>query len=143
MSEVLGTARPPQLLELDRGTSLALLGSVPLGRLVLQGDELALVVPVNFVLCGEAVYVRTTPTSQLARAVERGDRVTFEADQYDALGRHGWSVVVRGRATRATAADVAALHGHEPDPWPAGDRPVLVRITAELVEGRRAGGPQR
>lgn len=130
------------LVELERDQCLALLGSVPLGRLVHAAHELATIVPVNFVLLPDGVYLRTGAGSAALRLAEQGQLVAFEADAYDPVGRTGWSVVVHGHAHRVTdPLAVAHLDGSLLDTWAGEDRHEVVRIALELVNGRRAGGP--
>ncbi len=132
------------LIELDRDQCLALLGSVPVGRLVHTAQELAGIVPVNFVLQPDGIYLRTGAGSTASRLAGEGQLVAFEADAYDALGRTGWSVVVHGHASRVEdRLAVAHLDGSALDPWAGGERREVVRIALELVNGRRAGGPVR
>ncbi len=131
------------LVELDRDQCLAMLGSVPVGRLVHTAHELASIVPVNFVLLADGVYLRTREGSAALRLAERGQLVAFEADAYDPVGRTGWSVVVHGHAHRvADRLAVALLDDSLLDPWAGGERHEVVRIALELVNGRRAGGPR-
>src|SRR5262245_47213677 len=82
---------------LERGECLALLGSVPLGRVVFTERALPAVQPVNFVLDEECVVIRTAPRSTLATAMP-GAVVAFEADHFDGAGATGWSVTVVGKA---------------------------------------------
>ena len=56
-------AHPRRFRYLNLAACLALLGSVPLGRLVHTAHELATVVPVNFVLLPDGVYLRTAEGS--------------------------------------------------------------------------------
>lgn len=138
------TADTHALVELDRAACLALLGSVPLGRLVHTAHELATVVPVNFVLLPDGVYLRTAEGSAALRLADQGRLVAFEADDYDAVSRTGWSVLVHGHAHRvADPLAVAQLTASSLDPWAGQDRQEVVRIALELVNGRRAGGPRR
>lgn len=135
------TADTHALVELDRTACLALLGSVPLGRLVTTGSGLASVVPVNFVLQPDGIYLRTGGDSAVLRRADQEELVAFEADAYDARSRTGWSVVVHGRAHRVTdPRAVAHLAASPLDPWAGAQRHEVVRIELELVNGRRAGG---
>jgi hypothetical protein len=121
------------MVELDRGESLALLASVPVGRVVYTEHALPAVRPVNFVLRGDEILIRLdhVPANGLEGAV-----VAFEADELDAETRTGWSVVVVGYARITTPAKVP-----EADPWPRpwapGAHEHLLSIRAEVVNGRR------
>lgn len=130
------------LLELDRSQCLALLSSVPVGRLVHTAAAMPAVVPLTFVLLRESVYIRTSEDAG-RRMVHDGSIVAFEADAFDAGHRTGWSVVVLGRADTVTdpllleeLVDLPLL------PWASGERQHVVRIRVEHVTGRRVGvGP--
>ncbi len=114
------------LLELDREQCLALLASVPVGRLVCTSRAMPAVIPLRFLLRQGSVYLRTTEAAGL-RMTRDGVVVAFEADAFDGDHRTGWSV---GR------------------PRPSGDRdrpvrPDPARRTAVGAVGRRqpAAGP--
>lgn len=124
---------------LDREECLRLLTTVPLGRFVTVIGGSPHVVPVNFVVDGDAVVFRTDAGTKL-RAAERG-RVAFEADDYDAATRTGWSVVIHGEAEEVTPYDhpetwrrVCSL---PVDPWAGGEKAHWLRVTAVSVTGRR------
>jgi nitroimidazol reductase NimA-like FMN-containing flavoprotein (pyridoxamine 5'-phosphate oxidase superfamily) len=132
------------LLELERSECLTLLGSVPVGRLVHTARALPAIWPFNFALLPDAVYLRTSPGSGAWRAADGEAVVAFEADDVDVQGRYGWSVVVIGRAGLVTdPATLQRLRGALTPPWATGTREEVVRISLELVDGRRAGGAGR
>ncbi|WP_129843599.1 pyridoxamine 5'-phosphate oxidase family protein [Streptomyces sp. RFCAC02] len=122
---------------LDRQECLRLLAEVPVGRVVYTRQALPAVLPVNFTLdTDEAVLLRTSAGSDLARAVH-GAVVAFEADEFDAARRSGWSVVVTGRATLvADPAERERLLRTGPTSWMPVQGDVFVRIEAEMVTGR-------
>ncbi|WP_199520894.1 pyridoxamine 5'-phosphate oxidase family protein [Jiangella anatolica] len=123
--------------KLGRPACYALLRSVPIGRIVFTEAALPAIQPVNFVLDGDDVIIRTGMGSKLAAAT-RSAIVAFEADEYDADTLTGWSVVLIGRADAV---------GDEPErrrlatlgltPWALGERPHYIRIRPEIVRGRR------
>ncbi len=82
---------------LSREECLRLLAVTPIGRLVFTHRALPAVQPVNFVLDGETVVIRTAIGSRLAAAT-RDAVVAFEIDDIDARTGSGWSVTVLGRA---------------------------------------------
>jgi hypothetical protein len=68
-------------------------------------------------------------------AAKARDVLAFEVDEVDEQARGGWSVLVVGAASELdepTRQLCAAM-----DPWAGGDRTHLVRITTELISGRR------
>ncbi|GGZ20484.1 pyridoxamine 5'-phosphate oxidase family protein [Streptomyces poonensis] len=126
---------------LDRQECLRLLAKVPVGRVVYTRQALPAVLPVNFSLdTDSAVLLRTSPDSDLVRAID-GVVVAFEADEFDAATRSGWSVVVTGRATVVTdPAEHERLSQAGPTSWMPLEDPVIVRIESEMVTGRELRG---
>lgn len=130
-----------QIEMLDRDECLRLLSTQDIGRLAFATGGGADVLPVNFVLDGDAIIFATANGSKL-RFAERGT-VAFEVDQTDAATRSGWSVVVHGLAHEITNLDspgtLERLRGLPLNPWAGGDRPHLVRIAPSTITGRRVG----
>ncbi|WP_079165892.1 pyridoxamine 5'-phosphate oxidase family protein [Streptomyces sp. NRRL S-31] len=126
---------------LDRPACLRLLGGVPVGRVVYTERALPAVLPVNFRLDADSsVVLRTSAGSDLVRAVD-GAVVAFEADEFDAVTRSGWSVVVTGRAALVTdPAERERLAGSGLDSWMPVRDGVFVRIASDMVSGRRLTG---
>ncbi|MEU3415062.1 MULTISPECIES: pyridoxamine 5'-phosphate oxidase family protein [unclassified Streptomyces] len=126
---------------LDRPECLRLLAKAPVGRVVYTRHALPAVLPVNFSLDADrSVLLRTSAGSELVRAVD-GVVVAFEADDFDAATRSGWSVVVTGRATVVTdPGEHERLSRTGPRSWVVTRDGVFVRIEAELVTGREIGG---
>jgi nitroimidazol reductase NimA-like FMN-containing flavoprotein (pyridoxamine 5'-phosphate oxidase superfamily) len=122
---------------LDRRECLALLGSVPLGRVVFTERALPAVEPVNFALVEDCVIIRTAPRSKLATAMP-GAVVAFEADDFDGSGGAGWSVTVVGKAHAVRdPAEVTRLSRLPLRPWTPGQRDQFIRIPSQHVTGRR------
>ncbi|MFF7452291.1 MULTISPECIES: pyridoxamine 5'-phosphate oxidase family protein [unclassified Streptomyces] len=126
---------------LDRQECLRLLAKVPLGRVVYTRQALPAVLPINFSLGTDAsVLLCTSAGSDLVRAID-GVVVAFEADEFTAATRSGWSVVVTGRATVVTdPAEHERLTQTGPDSWMPLRDAVLVRIESEMVTGREFKG---
>ncbi|MEU5879906.1 pyridoxamine 5'-phosphate oxidase family protein [Spirillospora sp. NPDC047279] len=82
---------------LGRAESLALMRSVPIGRIVFTEQALPAIRPVGFRLDGETVVIHTGLGSSLSRAV-RDSVVAFQADAFESGTGHGWSVTVLGEA---------------------------------------------
>jgi uncharacterized protein len=95
------------------------------------------IMPLNYLVLAEAVVVRTDPRSKLGNAL-RDALVSFEIDGIDQPQRTGWSVVVSGRAQEIVdPRELEELYQAPLLPWAPGDRSQYVRITPELVTGRR------
>lgn len=122
-----------KLRDLDRDECIRLLQTQQVGRVVFSDDSGPDVLPVNYVMDGEDVLISTTGYGALARAATDG-RVAFEIDAVDDYTETGWSVVVRGRATRESPFDAPA---QLPQPWVDGSRTYLLRISPDTVSGRR------
>lgn len=126
---------------LDRQECLRLLAKVPVGRVIYTRQALPAVLPVNFSLDTDAsVLLATSPGSDLVRAVD-GTVVAFEADEFHAETRSGWSVIVTGRAGVVTdPAEHERLVRTGPASWMPLRETVFVRIEAEMVTGRELRG---
>lgn len=92
------------------------------------------IVPVNYVMDGEALLIRSAPGPKL-QAAERREAVAFEVDEVDEDSHTGWSVVVVGLARRLSHEE--AERGPQPVPWVDGPRRHTIRIEPRRVEGRR------
>jgi nitroimidazol reductase NimA-like FMN-containing flavoprotein (pyridoxamine 5'-phosphate oxidase superfamily) len=116
---------------------LALAGSVPIGRIVFTERALPAVQPVNFVLDGGCVVIRTTEGTKLAAATRQAI-VAFEVDEIDSDTRSGWSVTLVGRAeTVRDPVEYARLDRLRLRSWAPGNRHRFIRIRPEFVSGRR------
>ena len=127
------------IAELGRDDCLRLLADHDVGRLVVVEDHVPLVFPVNYVLDGDAVVIRTGTGTKLYGATR--SLVSFEVDDLDRGRRAGWSVVITGVAQEITDVDrpdlVDRLRRVAIEPWAPGDKPALVRLAAATVTGRR------
>ncbi|PXY27107.1 pyridoxamine 5'-phosphate oxidase family protein [Prauserella muralis] len=113
-----------------------LLGSAPVGRLVFTEHAMPAIRPVNFVLDGTDVIVRTAADSW-ARGLN-GAIVAFEADHIDPETHTGWSVVVLGKASAVTDVDaLVRLNDPSRRPWAPGRHDRCIRIRAGQITGRR------
>ena len=131
---------------LHLGDCFLQLKSVPVGRIgFVEGGEVV-ILPVNFLVDGQAIVFRAAAGSKLS-AVEVGHYVGFEADSYDAATRTGWSVVVKGLAEIVESDDEEArLDTLGLSSWGQGAAdPVWVRVRPTSITGRRiapASGPE-
>jgi uncharacterized protein len=114
-----------------------LLSAASLGRIVFTDRALPAIQPVNFVLHGKDVVIRTAAGSKLAAAA-RNAVVAFEADDFDASIRSGWSVVIIGHA-RVIAEDgeLTTMRNLPLRAWAPGERDHFITITPEMISGRR------
>jgi len=117
---------------------LRLLASVSVGRVGFFADGEMVVLPVNHVIDGQDPVFRTAQGSKLS-AAEGQELVAFEADEYDAQTRSGWSVLVTGRAEVVYEdAEIDRLSRLGLHPWAAAvERPFWIRIRPTSVSGRQ------
>lgn len=122
---------------LSREESLALLASVPVGRVVYTDRALPAILPVNYVLDDNAVVFRTGAGSKLAAAT-REAVVAFEADSFDEATKSGWSVMVVGRSWLVEDdREIERLAKLELHTWVPAPRQHFVKIEMSQVSGRR------
>jgi nitroimidazol reductase NimA-like FMN-containing flavoprotein (pyridoxamine 5'-phosphate oxidase superfamily) len=116
-----------------------LLGGVA-GRAAVCTPSGPRIIPVNYSVVDEAIYVRTTPHSVLA-SYAAGANVAFEVDHLDYENWQGWSVVATGRAALVDAPDeLARVRAfRNPRPWAGGLRQVYLRLRWTELTGRRIG----
>ncbi len=122
---------------LDRVQCLALLATATLGRVGVTAGALPTVLPVNFLLHGDRILIRSSPGTKLDAALQ-DTVVAFEVDDFDPIYHSGWSVVVTGVARALTDADELAAVERLPlahwAPRPTGH---VVAISTEMITGRR------
>ena len=125
------------LQQLSRDECLRLVGQVPLGRIVYTRQALPAVELVNFTMDDGDIVIRTDSSGKLAAAT-RGAVVAFEADSVDTVTHVGWSVTIVGYSRAVTdVADIRHLELAGLSPWAPGERDHFIRITPEIVNGRR------
>jgi Pyridoxamine 5'-phosphate oxidase len=132
-------SQPRQLRPLSRAESLRLLSGVSMGRLVFTHLALPAIRPVNHVVDGDRVIIRTYHGTAIAHAVggNPGTVVAYEADLIDPDAHLGWSVIVVGRANRVTDSAEADQYRARLEPWVAGGPDDVIAIQADLIDGFR------
>ncbi len=118
---------------------LTLLASRPYGRLAYLDAGSPSIVPVNHLVDGSSVVIRSLDGGKLGAAIlERA--VAFQLDDLDLASRTGWSVLVQGRAEVVEGSEAEA-YDTRLDSWAVreGARTTWVRIVADEVSGRRLG----
>lgn len=135
----LGTQNRVTLETLDRKECLRLLATAQVGRIGVSVGALPVILPVNFVVIGDRIVIRTVPGTKLDAATRRAV-VAFEVDNYAPDGTSGWSVVVQGVCTEVADADErAALAASDLPTWAydGGVATRFVRIDLSFISGRR------
>jgi Pyridoxamine 5'-phosphate oxidase len=124
-------------VQLSRAEGLRLLGSVPFGRVVFTSGALPAVRLACHVAYGEQIVIYASLGAAVSPGPDgTGPVVAYEADQVDAAGRSGWSVVVVGRAAVVKDEELAARYRESLGPsWSDGQASQVITITADLVSG--------
>jgi nitroimidazol reductase NimA-like FMN-containing flavoprotein (pyridoxamine 5'-phosphate oxidase superfamily) len=126
-----------------REQCLALLASVPVGRVVYTDQALPAVMPMNFVLDGDEVVIHTASGSALTAAI-RNAVVAFQTDHFDPVTSSGWSITITGQARLVDDAEETARLSRLPlRPWLATANGQFISIPARHVAGRRLGPAAR
>ncbi|HEV7196501.1 MAG TPA: pyridoxamine 5'-phosphate oxidase family protein [Pedococcus sp.] len=126
----------PATQEIETHEALALLRSVPVGRLAVVVDGAPDIFPVNHVVDQGTVVFRTAAGTKLSAA--HGRPVAFEVDGYDASKGEAWSVVVHGVGRVVYEAEEAIEALKLPIfPWQSGAKPQIVRLIPSTITGRR------
>jgi hypothetical protein len=129
---------PGALDEISEAECLALLAGQGVGRLVVIADEQPLVFPVNYILDGRTVAIRSDPGTKLDWATL--GRVAFEIDDIDPVRHEGWSVVVKGLGRDITDGIdpwSKAVRSAPLAPWAAGEKGHWIAIASPQFSGRR------
>lgn len=128
-----------RMVELDPSESLALLASVPYGRVVFTQKALPAIRLVNHAVDGGRIFIRTRLTAkigQVARAPQ-ATVVAYEADEFDPQQRTGWSVVATGFARPVTDEAEIARMSAVLVPWVDLPTDTILVIEPELITGVR------
>lgn len=122
---------------LDRDECLRLLSQSTLGRIGVTSGALPVILPVNFLVVDDHIFVRTGRGTKLDAATHNAV-VAFEADHIDPLEHTGWSVLATGIARDANPAALSLALPHPPARWaPAQVEERLISISIEVISGRR------
>ncbi|MEU3011851.1 pyridoxamine 5'-phosphate oxidase family protein [Nocardia asteroides] len=127
------------VVELERAEALRLVAGAPFGRVVFTRDALPAIRPVNHLVDGEAIIVRTRVTSRLTSAVHGNAPVVvaYAVDDIDPVRRTGWSVMVTGFARTVTDPDRVARYERLLRPWVGRVMDTVLAIEPEIVAGIR------
>jgi uncharacterized protein len=120
---------------------LAVLASKQLGRVAFTYDavrqEGPVILPVNYVVDGDSVIVRTSPYGFIGRSLRRRE-TAFAVDDIDERTGVGWTVLIRGSAVGLPGHEVHQLQ-RRPLAWREGVHTLFLRITPRVITGRRYG----
>jgi uncharacterized protein len=126
---------------LEREECLRLLSATSVGRLAVTMGALPVILPVNFLLDGDRVLIRTTSGTKLDAAT-RNAVVAFEVDDVDPIAHSGWSVCVTGMARALTdEGDLSYINRLPLAHWAPHAADHVIAISTEVVTGRRIPHP--
>lgn len=131
-----------QLIELDRAQALQLLGSVSLGRIVFTQRAMPAIRPVNHILDGTGIIIRSHSGAAIVSAADsaRGAVVAYEADNINPVYLLGWSVMVTGIAHLVRDPGELARYRQALIPWVDREMDQVIRIQPEVITGFRLDG---
>lgn len=127
-----------EVLPRERCLELLANADVHIGRIgIVDYAGRPLVLPVNYVLDGDAVIFRTDEGTKLDAAA-RNAHIAFEVDAVDPAWQEGWSVVVQGLGEEVTDAEELERLSHLPlRTWAPGEKRHYIRLPTDSISGRR------
>jgi uncharacterized protein len=110
-----------------------LLAATRVARLAFIADHRPRLVVLNHAVDGEDIVFQTSEDTTVARLVSREGSIpaVVEADSAWSTAQVGWSIVVSGRLSHTTSAEVHRL----PHPWRPEAVGVLLRLRVEEIHG--------
>jgi uncharacterized protein len=137
MNHMHGITTRGRFEELGHEECLTLLAAKSVGRIAFCSSSGPVVLPVNYVVQGEAVVFRTAAHNSLAANLN-GAAAAFEVDDIDEYLESGWSVLIKGYASFVEDIDDTARDPRmHLEPWADGVRALYVRVTPHTITGRR------
>jgi uncharacterized protein len=130
--------RPPAVERIPDDECWKLLGDVRFGRLAMAAVGDIDVFPVNFVLDGRDVVIRSAAGTKLLEAV-MSHLVAIEADHRDPVSGVAWSVVAKGAPHLVERfEDIYRAERLDIQPWiDAVTKDRFIRIRVDRISGRR------
>lgn len=126
-------AGPRRTRPLSTAQSLGLLRSTSLGRIVFTQHALPVIRPVNHLVDGTDVIIR----SHVGAAVlaTHGQVVVYEADALDPDTHLGWSVIVTGPAHVVADPQEIVRYARVIQPWVDLQMDYVIRISIDSITG--------
>jgi hypothetical protein len=136
-----GAVARRRLVEPTHDEALGLLADIRLGRIVFTRNALHAIRPVNHIVKGGEIIIRTHGDSAVAGQTSAtgigGVVVAYEADQIDPDTRQGWSVVVTGYARSVKDPDQIARNQAMLEPWVEVGMDYAMRTRPDVISGFR------
>jgi Pyridoxamine 5'-phosphate oxidase len=134
-------ARPRQTLDLIPDECWDLLRGTSLGRVVFTMRAMPAIRPVNHLVDGHTIVIRSHLGSAIAgHASSDGAVVCYEADDIDPVRHTGWSVIATGMARLVTDPGVISRYQQRLEPWVSRPMDQVIAITPETITGIRLAG---
>jgi nitroimidazol reductase NimA-like FMN-containing flavoprotein (pyridoxamine 5'-phosphate oxidase superfamily) len=137
--------QPRQILELTPAESWELLARVSLGRIVFTQHAMPAIRPVNHLVDGQAIIIRSHLGSAItgATVTRDGTVVCYEADELDPVRHTGWSVIATGMAQLVEDAAAVSRYKQMLEPWAAGRMDYVIAVKPQIITGIRLMGRHR
>ncbi|MDH3706678.1 MAG: pyridoxamine 5'-phosphate oxidase family protein [Acidimicrobiia bacterium] len=114
-----------------------LLATTHIGRVAFQSAGDIDILPVNYVMVGHVITIRTAIGEKLEAAI-MNQPISFEIDHYDLASRTGWSVLAKGTGREAPDDDLERLERTGLEPWAGSEgRDRWVQVIPHELTGRR------
>jgi hypothetical protein len=125
-----------QAVDLTEGECWRLLGTVSLGRIVFTQRAMPAIRPVNHLIDGQAIIVRSHLGADIvAHAGDDGAVVCYEADELDPVRHTGWSVIATGMASLVREPVLVARYQEKLKPWIMGQMDYVLAIRPQIITG--------
>jgi len=132
---------PRQALELIPAECWQLLRGVSVGRVVFTMNAMPAIRPVNHLVDGQTIIIRSHLGSAITGHASRdGAVVCYEADEIDPDRHTGWSVIATGLARLVHDPDSVHRYEQALEPWVAGVMDQVIAITPQTINGVRLVG---
>jgi nitroimidazol reductase NimA-like FMN-containing flavoprotein (pyridoxamine 5'-phosphate oxidase superfamily) len=125
------------MVEMSVEECYARLGQTSVGRVAFDSPDGLNILPVNYIVDGRSIVVRTAPYTLLA--AHKSGPIAFEVDDLEPHFKRGWSVLVVGHAWPMEDVDelIRLRSGRDLEAWAPGPRNLFINITPARVTGRR------
>jgi nitroimidazol reductase NimA-like FMN-containing flavoprotein (pyridoxamine 5'-phosphate oxidase superfamily) len=134
--------RPRQAIDLTEAECLTLLRNTSVGRIVFTRHAMPAIRPVNHLVDGAAIVIRTHHGAAITSRTNdtSGVVVCYEADELDPVRHTGWSVIVTGLARLVNDPKLIERYSAQLEPWIAGEMDYVVSIEPRFISGLRLVG---
>jgi hypothetical protein len=134
-------SRPRQALDLIPAECWDLLRGTSLGRVVFTMQAMPAIRPVNHLIDGHTIVIRSHHGSAITgHASGDGAVVCYEADDIDPVRHTGWSVIATGLARPVTDPGAVSRYQQALEPWDARPMNQVIAITPQTITGIRLAG---